>query len=377
MATQALVNPEQISWARHRSGLSEDTLAKKMNVKLEKVINWEMGKAKPTFKQAQNIAKHTHTPFGYLFLPQPPKETLSIPDLRTVEGRVVDRPSLELRDIITQVLTKQEWYREYLTANEMDPNPYVGSINLKTPIYEAVEAIHKALGVGVPDKGTWEKYYSALIGGAENAGIMVIRSGIVGNNTHRKLLVNEFRGFAITDEFAPVVFINSSDAPSARLFTLIHELAHIWLGSSGISNLEPSNAKEESYCNQIAGEFLVPEKRMKRDWSYEESLVSNLTSIASRFHVSKFVVAKRALDAGVIDWRAYNEFYQAELEAFRKKGGDGGGDFYRTAGSRNSLKMSQAVVSEARSGRLLLRDAGKLLGVAPSALGKYASKLPQ
>lgn len=374
MATQALVNPNLLNWARNRSGLSETVLAQKLNVKLERIEQWELGKAKPTFKQAQKIAKYTHTPFGFLFLQKPPEDSLPIPDLRTVEGREVEQPSPELRDIITQVLKKQEWYKDYLIFNEFEPNPHVGSITLKTPITEAVSLIREALSVAVPMHGTWDDYQRDLIQGSENAGVLVMRSGIVGNNTHRKLQVSEFRGFAITDEFSPVVFINSSDAPTARLFTLIHELAHIWLGSSGISNLEPSSTSEEVYCNQVAGEFLVPAINLVDIWNEADSIVTNCATIASRFHVSKLVVAKRAADIGVISRADYADFYRVELEAFKNKV-DGGGDFYRNARAKNSVMMSQAVISEARSGRLLLRDAGRLLGVRPGALKTYASKL--
>ncbi|GAA3931233.1 XRE family transcriptional regulator [Litoribacillus peritrichatus] len=376
MPTQALVNPELLSWARHRAGLSLSALARKLNVKLERLTQWEQGDTKPTFKQAQNIAKYTHTPFGYLFLPKPPEEQLAIPDLRTIEGHDVDQPSPELRDIITQVLKKQTWYKDYLISNEFEPNQHVGSVSLQTPIATTVASLREALGVGIPQRGTWEEYQRELIDGAEKAGVLVMRSGIVGNNTHRKLQVTEFRGFAITDDFAPVVFINSSDAPAARLFTLIHELAHIWLGCSGISNLEPSNAAEERYCNQVAGEFLVPEQGLREIWSEPETLPTNCAVAATRFHVSKMVVARRAADIMLITRAEYSGFYRAELEAFRDKDG-GGGDFYRSAGAKNSIRMSQAVLSEARSGRLLLRDAGQLLGVSPSALGTYASKLPQ
>ncbi|WP_055024854.1 ImmA/IrrE family metallo-endopeptidase [Shewanella sp. P1-14-1] len=375
MATQAHVNPMLISWARNRSGLSETVLADKMKVKLEKVMDWEHGRAKPTFKQAQKLAKCTHTPFGYFFLPKPPIENFPIPDLRTVEGRELSQPSPELRDVITQVLTKQNWYKDYLISNEAEQVPYVGSLPIQTPIPKAAKAIRDAIGVPTPERGSWEEYYKALIEGAEAAGILVMRSGIVGNNTHRKLQVSEFRGFAICDPYAPVIFINSSDAPSARLFTFIHELAHIWLGSSGISNLERSDAAEEKYCNSVAGEFLVPENQILKLWSKNESLITNLTILASQFHVSKVVIAKRAFDSGIISYEAYSDFYKSELDKFKNKDG-GGGNFYRSAGAKNSVKLAQAVVTEARSGRLLLRDAGRVLGITPSSIGKFASTLP-
>jgi len=375
MATQALVNPTLISWARNRSGLSETVLAEKMKVKLEKVVDWEHGRAKPTFKQAQKLAKCTHTPFGYFFLPTPPVEHFPIPDLRTVEGRELDQPSPELRDIVTQVLAKQSWYKEYLIANEAEPISYVGSLTLRTPIPKAAKAIRDAIGVAIPERGNWEDYYRTLIDGAESAGVLVMRSGIVGNNTHRKLQVSEFRGFAICDKYAPVIFINSSDAPSARLFTFIHELAHIWLGSSGISNLERSDANEERFCNSVAGEFLLPENQILKLWSQGDSLITNLTILASKFHVSKVVVAKRAYDAGIISYESYSDFYRSELDKFKNQEG-GGGNFYRSAGAKNSIQLARAVVTEARSGRLLLRDAGRVLGITPSSIGKFARTLP-
>ncbi|WP_241827419.1 XRE family transcriptional regulator [Salinivibrio kushneri] len=375
-ATQALVNPELLAWARQRSGLSDAVLAKKLNVKLERIAEWELGTSRPTFKQAQNIAKHTHTPFGFLFLPEPPQESLPIPDLRTIENRELDQPSPELRDVIAQAKKKQEWYRDYLISNDFPRNQFVGSITLQTPIQVAVTTIRNAIKVGVPTTGKWEDYQRELIEGAESAGVMVMRSGIVGSNTHRKLQVSEFRGFAITDEFAPLIFINSSDAPAARLFTLIHELAHIWLGSSGISDLGSSRRSEERYCNQVAGEFLVPATKLREAWSHTRSFLDNCASIAIAFHVSKLVVAKRAADINLVTSDEYSAFYRAELEKYKSSSGTSG-NFYNSARAKNSLMLSRAVVSEAKRGRMLLRDAGRLLGIPPHALRTYASTLPK
>ncbi len=379
MATQALVNPELLSWARIRSSFSESVLAKKINVKVEKILAWENGELKPTFRQAQNFARVTNTPFGFLFLPVPPKETLPIPDLRTVDGIHIDGLSTELRDVLEQVLHKQDWYRDYLLSNDEETLPFIGKYNVNSSVADVVNNIRETLGVSIPLRGTWDEYQRDLIAAAEAAGILVMRSGIVGNNTHRKLQVSEFRGFAISDNLAPIIFINSSDAPTARLFTLIHELAHLWLGISGISDNthfqgKIAHAKEEMFCNAVAGEFLVPQNLLKKLWRENEGLLNNLSVLATKFHVSKLVVARRALDVGFISNETYREYYQSELEAFRNKSG-GGGDFYRTAGAKNRTNFSSAIVSEALSGRMLLRDAGQLLGVAPHAIQTYARKL--
>lgn len=374
MATQALVNPELLSWARVRSNLSEGALARKINVKIDKIVDWELGKLKPTFRQAQNIAKVTNTPFGYLFLPKPPIESLPIPDLRTLGGHQAGTFSTELRDIIEQVLHRQDWYRDYLKSHGEEKLSFVGKFTVNSSVKDVVADIRKTLDIGLPQRGSWEDYQRDLIEAAEAAGVLVMRSGIVGNNTHRKLQVSEFRGFAISDPLAPIIFINSSDAPKARLFTLVHELAHIWLGESGISDGLQSHANEEVFCNAVAGEFLVPEKDFIGMWQKKNPFIQNLTTIAARFHVSRLVVARRALDIGFINQETYQKYYQAELSAFKKQEG-GGGDFYRTAGAKNSLTLSGAIVTEALSGRMLLRDAGRLLGVAPHSIKTYARKI--
>ncbi|HEO1465846.1 TPA: ImmA/IrrE family metallo-endopeptidase, partial [Legionella pneumophila] len=284
-----------LTWARERAGLTEDLLAERMHVTVEKIISWEEEKNKPTFTQAQKIAQITHIPFGYFFLENPPIEKLPIPDLRTVGSTKIQEPSLDLLDMIKQVILKQEWYKDYLISQDAKPLPFVGRFNTNSSIYKVAEDIRKVLEVPIPQKGTWEEYQKNLFEGAEAANILVMCSGVVGSNNHRKLSVNEFRGFAITDPIAPLVFINNSDAPTAKLFTLIHELTHIWIGSSGISDLNNHN-KVESFCNKVAGEFLVPKEEIQSIWKPNNELLINLTEISSKFHVSKLVVAKRAVD---------------------------------------------------------------------------------
>lgn len=376
MAEQALINPRIVTWARHRAGLSEDALARKLQLKnVEKLAGWESGESRPTFKQAQNIAQATNIPFGYLFLPEPPQEVLPIPDLRTVANQHSDDVSVDMKDIIKQVMVKQEWYREYLTKLDAPRLPFIGKFNVQSSVFDIARDIRKTLGVPLPQKGTWDEYHRELIKGAEGARILVMRSGIVGNNTRRKLRVSEFRGFAISDAIAPVVFINSSDAPTARLFTLIHELAHLWIGSSGISDISDNHAKEEKLCNAVAGEFLVPQEEFHRIWNPQVGLLANLVEISSQLHVSKLAAAKRALDCQAINADTYWEYYRTELEAFRRLKKSGSGDFNINAGAKNSKLFSSAVVAEALSGRMLLRDAGNLLGIKPSNIKTYARKL--
>lgn len=375
---QAQINPEVLRWARGRMGMDIGAAAVAAGVKPEQLERWETGDDLPTFRQAQNIAQALHAPFGFFFLPQAPVEEPLLPDLRTVGGRPVGRPSVDLLETVKQALQRQAWYIEYQQEQGMAALPFVGKFRFGANPQVVAADIRAVLGVELEQgQHKWEDYQRALIQGAERAGMLVMRSGMVGNNTHRKLDVSEFRGFAICHVVAPVVFINSTDAPTARLFTLMHELAHIWFGSSGISNGEIGSARQEEIaCNAVAGEFLAPTTLFRQLWAGSEAdFRIRLAELAQRFHVSQLVIARRALDLGLIDRETYNNFYHAELERFRNTESKGGGSFYRTAVSKNSERFAKAVTAEALSGRLLLRDAGKLLGVQPAKIRQFAEQL--
>jgi Zn-dependent peptidase ImmA (M78 family)/transcriptional regulator with XRE-family HTH domain len=378
MSQAAFVNPSLLTWSRERAGLSTEQVAKKLPVKPDRVQEWEAGETKPTFLQAQKWASVAHIPFGFLFLQQPPVEQLPLPDLRTVGGIVPQRPSLELLDTVRDAIRKQDWYLEYLQQHEHQPLAFVGRFNSRSPVAEVVQDIRRTLGVN-PEASRldYDKYSRALIDAAEKAGILVMRSGIALGNTHRKLEVSEFRGFAISNAFAPVVFVNSSDAPTARLFTLLHELAHIWIGSSGVSDGNTANGRdEERFCNAVAGEFLAPEVQFRTLWNAEVNWESNLAPLATRFHTSKLAIGRRALDLGFISQAQYSAYYRAILKAFQDEKG-GAGDYYRNATAKNSPRLSKAVLTEAMSGRMLLREAGHLLGVQPAKLRTLASKITE
>lgn len=366
-----------LRWARGRVGLDVNEAAIAAGVKPEQLQRWEEGDAQPTFRQAQHVASALHAPFGYLFLPEAPAEDPALPDLRTVGGVPAGRPSVNLTDTVQHAMQRQAWFAEYLHEQGAEPLAFVGRFNTNSSVARIAQDIREVLGVDVEQgQRSWETYYRELIEASERAGVLVMRSGIVGNNTHRKLDVGEFRGFAISHPLAPVVFINSSDAPSARLFTLLHELAHIWLGSSGISNAAPGNTRrEEIVCNAVAGEFLAPSVVFAELWeATTQDVAFRVAALAQSFHVSRFVIIRRALDLGLVDQATYSAFYRAELDAFRAAEG-GGGSFYRNAGAKNSARFARAVIAEAFSGRLLLRDAGKLLGVQPSKIRDFAEQL--
>jgi len=376
MSQAAFINPELLVWSRERAGLSAEDVAKKLPAKPNRVLEWEAGTSKPTFSQAQHWASIAHIPFGLLFLREPPVESLPLPDLRTVGGIAPERPSLNLLDTVKDVLRKQDWYVEYLKDHNSPPLPFVGKFTPQTPVKDVVVDIRQTLGVDAGQSHlTHDAHIRTLIESAEAVGILVMRSGVALGNTHRKLDVAEFRGFAVSNTFAPLVFINSADADTARLFTLMHELAHIWIGSSGVSDGGNTNGrKEETFCNAVAGEFLAPEEAFRAAWDRDVEWQANLAPLATRFHVSKLVIGRRARDLGCISGDQYGTYYLQILRAFQEKEGNGG-DYYRTIKAKNSARLSRAVIAETMSGRMLLRDAGRLLGVHPAKLKTYGSKI--
>lgn len=380
MATAyAKVNRNILVWARDRARLSIAALAQKLSVTEEKLQAWEDGEKRPTFKQAQNFATKTYIPFGFLFLQQVPAEEVPLPDLRTVGGDRPEHPSVELLDIVKTVMRRQAWYKDYVKEQWLAPSEVVGLFTVNHTVDDIVANIRQTLGVADhPKRGTWEDYYRDLVARIESSGTMVMREGFFKHHT-RPFQVNEFRGFAIADEIAPIIFVNHADVPSARLFTLIHELCHIWLGVTGISDGSPSNhRKEEVLCNAVAAEFLVPSAEFLGLWQGGEShWKENLAPLAAHFHVSSWVIARRAQTLDKITMQAYQAYIREQEDAHRNRDKSGGGSpgYYKTRKAQLSTSFSKAVLREALSGKLLLRDAGHLLNIKPHKIETFAKEL--
>lgn len=376
--TTANINTDMLTWARERSGISVSDFARRCGVSEERLLEWESGERRLTFNQAMRFAEKAYVPFGYLFLAKPPEEALPIPDLRTLEGQGVHRPSAELLDLVKLMIQRQEWYREYLQQNFAETNPYVGRFSSADSAQSIVDDMRACLGVEPhPTRGKWDDYYRDLVQRIESLGILVMRQGNLGHHS-RPLRVEEFRGFAIVDEYAPIIFVNHNDALGARLFTLIHELCHIWIGQSGVSDGSTGTHREEEVlCNAVAAEFLVPAQEFAALWRNDaEHWQDNLPQLEAHFHVSTWTLARRALTLGFISQDEYGRYISEQKSRYEKREGRGGPTYYQTKKAQISRPFSQAVVSEALSGQLLLREAGHLLGgIKPGKIETFAREL--
>lgn len=365
MSVRVAIQPALYEWALERAGKP----AQALEGRFPRLNLWIEGAAKPTFKQAEDFAKATYTPLGLLLLPDPPVEPVPIPDFRTFTDEGPGRPSANLLDTLYICQQRQDWYRTYALANEAGALPFVGSVNLKTPIRDAAQYIREATAFGLANRRTlpnWSEALRVLIENAEAIGVLVMVSGIVGSNTHRVLDPEEFRGFALVDDLAPVVFVNGTDTKAAQIFTVVHELAHLWIGQSAVSDAKPdqgSSGAIEQWCNQVAAEMLVPEADLRAELEGSPS-ADQVQSLAARFRVSTLVVLRRMHDCGFLDTAQFIEAFGLERErvmAFDRNRKPGG-NFFNTLPVRASKRFTHAIVGSTLEGQTLYRDAFRLLG---------------
>ncbi|BDQ02285.1 ImmA/IrrE family metallo-endopeptidase [Ignavibacterium sp.] len=371
MKPEIKINNDILLWAIERSGLSVDEVSKK----IPPFISWLEGKKSPTFKQLQIFAQKVYLPFGYLFLEKPPEEKLPIPFFRTNRANKEKIP-INVFDAILIVQQRQEWLSNYLKENDYDRINFVGKFrNKRFQIDEVVADIRNTLNIKeswAKELSTWEEAINYLTDKIEEAGIIINSSGIVGNNTRRKIKVDDCRGFVLIDEYAPFLFVNSADSKSAQIFTLAHELAHIWLGESAgfdFRHLLPADNPTEILCDKIAAEFLVPQKELTEILTD----VLDIENIARRFKVSQIVIARRLLDLGKITRNEFFEFYDEYISRDIQKKGEkeGGGDFYKTQRKRLSTRFLSYVNQAVLTNKLLLREAYQLTGLKGDTYNKF------
>jgi Zn-dependent peptidase ImmA (M78 family) len=367
VAERVDVAPHMLRWARQRSGKSVAELTRRF----PRLADWEAGTITPTMRQLDDFAQATYTPVGFLYLPQPPVETLPIPDFRTLATQSVRTPTPDLLDTIYACEQRQDWYREFSETHHREPVELVASESLNRDPTDAAADLRELLGFGLDRRtefSNWAETLRGLSDHAEDVGILVMISGIVGSNTNRKLDPNEFRGFALVDQLAPLVFVNGADTKAAQIFTLAHELAHVALGGSAVSRPDLEEVavadQTEQWCNQVAAELLVPLASLREEYRQRRDLTAELERLARYYRVSTLVVLRRIFDAGRMTREEYSYAYPREkarvLALFG--GGSPGGNFYNTQPVRVSKRFARTLISDTLEGGTLHRDAFRLLG---------------
>lgn len=363
------VKKELLRWARERAGLSVAALGRRF----PHLEAWERGEAHPTLKQLEAFAKTTYTPVGYLFLQTPPVETVPIPDFRTMANAHVGHPSPDLLDTVYICQQRQEWYRDFARSMGEEKMALVGSASVTSDVVSTAATMRHALGLDLEERGripTWSDALRQFIEQADALGVLVMCSGVVFNNNRRHLDPEEFRGFAMADDLAPLVFINGADTKAAQMFTLAHELAHVWLGQSAVSDAQAVQIPEhkvERWCNEVAAELLVPLSVLRDAIGQAAEMSDEVGRLARRFKVSTLVILRRMHDAGAITREQLWNAYKAEVDRLRAIPRGSGGNFYLTLGARVSKRFARALVAHTLEGHSSFTEAFHLLGVKKMA----------
>ena len=376
------VNPKILKWAIGRSGYSIEMLRERFR----KIDDWISGKKEPTFRQLEDFAKKTMTPFGFLFLDAPPLdyETIPMPDFRTVGDTKISKPSPNLIETIRTMQGRQQWVSDLLREDGEPEVTVVGIASEDDNPRSLAQGIRKELQLSPEWASTlssWEDGIKVFRNAIEARGILVFSNSVVGLNNSRPLDPEEFRGFVICDSRAPLIFVNSADTKSAQLFTLAHELVHVWIGRDGLFNLigmAPSTDVVERFCNMVAAEILVPEHILKNVWPSVRMLSDPFAAVAKRFKVSPIVAARRAQSLGMITKTQFLTFYEkdrtgwARLKEERRSKSGGGGDFYATQDVRLSRRFSNTIVRAVREGKMLHRDAWNLTDLKGETFNRFS-----
>jgi Zn-dependent peptidase ImmA (M78 family) len=365
-SVKVTVQPKLLQWARERAALAPNELAEKIKLKEDRVTEWERT-GELELRHLERVAQKTNTPVGYLFLPEPPVEVLPVADYRRIAGTLEARPSPELIDTLNTCLLRQDWYREFRISEGEDALDFVGSATVQHPVSSVAEQIRELLQLYEHSNATfttWEQALENLYNRVEDIGVLTMRNGVVGNNSHRKLRISEFRGFTLSDNYAPLIFVNAADSKSAQMFTVCHELVHVMLGESAVSDADPTtDVPVERFANAVAAEVLVPTEEFVANWSRRNDPAAEAQRLARHFKVSVLVILIRARDADVLPRVVFDELYDTEYQRAAERASSSGGNFYHTQGSRLGHLFPRAVLASAYEGKTSYSQAYQLLGV--------------
>jgi Zn-dependent peptidase ImmA (M78 family) len=372
------INPSLIRWAVDRSGRTTEGLIGKF----PKLRDWQSEqRAKLTFVELERLSSETHTPMGFFFLDQPPPQEVPIPDFRTVKDKALGQMSPDLVDTIHAMQLRQSWYQSFAVEEGWPRFHFVGSAKPSDSIKHVAQDIRKHLQLTpswASKVRTWDDAVSVLREKIESLGILIVINGCVGNNTFRVLDPEEFRGFVISDSLAPLVFVNGHDAKSAQVFTMLHELAHLWVNRSGIFDLKdlaPPIDATEKYCNEVAAEALIPEDELQTIWySYANSKTA-FQDIAKHFKVSPIVAGRRLLDLSLVSKKTFFEFYADYQTAVVAQKRDPGGSFYNNQNFRIGKRFMRIVSRAADEGRITYNEAYKLTGLNNATFDEYLKRI--
>ena len=390
MTDKANVTPNVLKWARESARMTEEIAAAKVSVTVEKLKEWEAGANQPTIRQAQTLAKAYKRPFALFFLPEVPRDFQPLQDFRKSGSKTLTTSSIF---IIREIQQKQAWISDVNSENQEDKLTFVGRFSIKDSPQTVAKDILTTLKIN-PASYKTDSPIKEWIDAAETNSIFVSRTSFI--HSRLKLDSEELQGFAIADPHAPFIFVNSDDWNAPQLFTLVHELAHIWIAETGISNgVEPDLKHKdkfhpvELFCNEVAANALMPKEMILNFDSTSLQSSKEVFKVAKQLGVSSFALLVRALNLNIISTSTYQKLKtQADIdyaeylkrEAEKKarqneKSKSGGPNYFLLQLNRNSRLFTQTVLDAFRGGFIEPTLASNLLNVQVNKFPKLESQL--
>jgi len=390
MAGKAYITPKVLKWARESARMTEETAAAKVTVPIEKLKEWEAGTSQPTIRQAQTLAKAYKRPFALFFLPEIPRDFQPLQDFRKKGSKPFTTSSVF---IIREIQQKQAWIGDVYSENQEEKLPFVGRFSINDNPQKVAQDMLRTLKI-TPESYKSDNPIKEWIDAAERNGIFISRTSFI--NSRLKLDSEELQGFAIADPHVPFVFVNSEDWNAPQLFTLVHELAHIWIAETGISNeVEPAFKHKdkfhpvELFCNEVAAHALMPKEIVLAFDTSSFQTSKDIFKVAKQLGVSSFALLVRALNLNIISTLTYQKLKkQADIDymAFLKREAEkkarqkekdksGGPNYFLLQLNRNSRLFTQTILDAFRGGFIEPTLASNLLNVQVNKFQKLESQL--
>lgn len=387
MAEKADITPKILTWARESARMPLDIAASKTGNSIEILEEWESGVSQPTIKQAEKLAKIYKRPFALFFLPEIPKDFHPLQDFRKSDSIKLTTGSIF---IIREIQQKQAWLSDVLEENGEEKLPFIGKYTINDSPEKVAKDILSTLNIN-PNNYTETNPIKEWVNKSELNGIYISRTSFI----HSRLTLdkNEVQGFAIADPYAPFVFVNSKDWAAPQLFTLIHEIAHLWISETGISNeieFEQTNSKihpVEIFSNEVAANILMPKELIFNLDSRTFDNSKEVFSTAKLLGVSSFALLYRAFNLAIIDVMKYNSLKiqatidfnaflkREELKKEKQKKQKGGPNPYLLRLNKNSRLFTQFVLDGFKSGSVEPTQASFLLNTPINKFNKLESQL--
>lgn len=385
------INPTILAWARETSGLEIEDAAKKLQLKDTKTASattkleaYESGKVEPSRSLLQRMAKQYRRPILTFYLDHPPEKGEKGEDFRTLPESVLPKENAQVDALIRDIRARQSILRDTLIdEDEAVSHGFIGSMNTSDSTQKIADSITQTLNFDIAayrDASSTGEAFKYLRSKVEDIGVFVILAGNLGSH-HSNIDTTIFRGFVVSDEFAPFIVINDQDSKSAWTFTLLHEMAHLWLGQTGVSGSFDENIIER-LCNDVAAEILLSADQISlHDFSafdFEE-LAEKISDYAKSFNVSSSMLAYRLLRIGFIDtatWKQLAKHYKdlwlqhKERERAKNRGKEGGPNPYVIRRHKLGNALLGFTTRMVKSGALSTTKAATLLGVRPIGLHK-------